>query len=179
MEKLQLLKESDYIELVTLFAEKYIADDEYNDSGIISDIIDQYELWAKSIMESKEEKIRECIDDIKGLDNDPKMKQAVSNLISLIKEWDVYAQPLQVTLASRGIEDRNSRDIAIYIRDLAIYLHNEKGKTALSIEITEVLKMHFAEVQLPVDLESDLNTLNQVQDEINREEEIKREGIKR
>ena len=178
-EKLQLLQESEYIELVTLFAEKYIANDEYNDSGIISDIIDQYEIWAKSIMESKEEKIRECIDIIKKLDNDSKMKQAVSSLIALIKEWDVYAQPLQVTFASRGIEDRNSRDIAIDIRDLAIYLHNKKGKTALSIEITEVLKLHFAEVQLPVDLESDLNTLNQVQDEINREKEIKREGIKR
>ena len=178
-EKLQLLQESDYIELVTLFAEKYIADNEYNDSGIISDIIDQYEIWAKSIMESKEEKIREGIDDIKELDNESKMKQAVSNLIALIKEWDMYAQPLQVTLASRGIEDRDSRDIAIDIRDLAIYLHNEKGKTALSIEITEALKVYFAELSEVLEVVSkDSETLQRLQCE-KEEFELKKKQNKR
>jgi len=178
-EKLQLLQESEYIELVTLFAEKYIADDEYNDSGIISDIIDQYELWAKSIMESKEEKIRECIDSIKKLDNDSKMKQAVSNLIALIKEWDMYAQPLQVTLVSRGINDRISRDIAIDIRDLAIYLHNEKGKTALSLEITEALKVYFAELSEVLEVvNKDAETLQRLQSE-KEEFELKKKQNKR
>ena len=178
-EKLQSLSESDYVELVTLFAEKYIADDEYNDSGIISDIIDQYEIWAKSIMESKEEKIRECIDSIKKIDNDSKMKQAVSNLIALIKEWDMYAQPLQVTLTSRGVEDRNSRDIAIDIRDLAIYLHNEKGETALSLEITEALKVYFAELSEVLEVVSkDSETLQRLQKE-KEEFELKKKQNKR
>ena len=162
--KLQLLKEPDYIELVTLFAEKYIASYEYNDSGIISDIIDQYELWAKSIIDTKEEQIRDCIEKIKSLNKDDLVfENAIDMIIVLIKEWKKYVLPLQVNKAFKGIDDRISLDFAMEIRDLAIYLHNEKDKTTLSLKISTTLRECFSEQTSINDLiDNDIKTLRKL-----------------
>lgn len=182
-EKLQLLNKADYIELITFFAEKYIANDEYDESGIITDIIDQYEIWAKSVMETKEDEIRDCIDIIKKSDNDSELEHRVSVLVEWIKEWDKYAQPIQVTLAFRGNEDETSRDIAIAIRDLAVYLHNEKGRTELSLKLVKALKFYFAELSEVYDAvskdEEKLEKMQEEKEEFKRKKEQNRRADKK
>jgi len=144
--KIDSLNKEDYVQLVTIISEKCIFDENYDDGIILLDIIDQYEIWSKSLMDEKEEKIRECIEFIKSIGDDAKITQSVEQLIVLVKEWDMYAQPLQVSMAAKGMEDKVSRDMAIDIRNLAIYLHNEKKKTALSLKIIEALRVYFAEL---------------------------------
>lgn len=164
LDKVENISKENYVELATMISEKCIADDNYEDGIVISDVINQYEIWAKSLMDTKEDDIRNCINSIREMDSDIKLKPLVKNLISLIKEWDMYAQPIQVNMAIKGIEDSVSRDIAIDIRDLAIYLHNEKGKTELSLEITEALKLYFAELAEVLEVVSeDAETLKRLQ----------------
>lgn len=165
-EKLQTLREMDYMSMVTVFAESYIADAEFEDSGIISDVIDQYELWAKAAMDKREDAVRDCVELIKNLSEYQKREEMVDILIKRIGEWDRYAQPLQVCLSARGMEDRISRNLVTDIRDLAIYLHNEKGETDLALKITKSLKKYFAELSEVLELiEEDEETLQRLKTE--------------
>ena len=54
-EKLESFSTADYIELVTIMAEKCIADRAYGDGVVIGDVIDNYEIRMKSAIDEKEE----------------------------------------------------------------------------------------------------------------------------
>ncbi len=162
-QKLQSLKEIEYIEVITIFAKKYLTDETYCDSGILSDCLDQYELWVKSKLDAREDQIRKQCAKIRILNGAAKLKKAVDDLIALLKTWNLYARPLQIHLITKGLEDPNSRKLAVELQNIAVYLHNERNLTALSLQITETLKDCFA--QLPDVLESllrDIETLREI-----------------
>ncbi len=176
-DKIKTLEEEKYVELVTLFAEKYIMNDSFADSGIISDVIDQYEIWAKVVMETKEAEIRSLIESIKKLDI-VYVAEEVKKLIALVTDWDKYAQPIQVNAAVKGIEDVNSRNLAIALRELAVYLHNEKNATDLALMITEALKVYFAELaEVLVVVSKDVDALEKMQQQKEEDEKIEKETL--
>ena len=145
-EKMQLLQKTDYIKLITLFAEKYIANEKYNDSGIISDIIDQYEIWAKSPMDNAEKKIRDSIEKINNPDNVLNIQALVAELIDLLKRWSIYARPIMLSAVSQGIENNDIKRLALDIRNCAIDLHNIKKQTSSSLKIINVIKDCFSSI---------------------------------
>ena len=62
-----------------MLAEKCIADDDYNDGVILSDVIDQYEVRMQSALEESTDEIEKHIERIKSLAND----EAVSSNMPL------------------------------------------------------------------------------------------------
>ena len=162
-EKTQELSENDYIEFVTMIAENCIAADFYEDGIIISDIIDQYEIKMQSTIDEASEKILSHIEKIKTMVYDEGIEANLTGLISRVKKWDVLVQPLQLNSQARGVVHKESRNIGGEIRELSLWLHNEKGLSELALKLVEAMIPVFAELtDLAEMFESDSDALTNI-----------------
>lgn len=160
-EKLDVLDEESYIELVTMLAEKCIAQEDYDDGVILSDIIDQYELKLQSKIEALSSEIYNHIERIKKLSESTGIEANLTGLLRRIKQWDTLVQPLQLKSQASGLPHENSEKLGFALRDLAIYLHNEKGMTNEALKFVEEMQDVFAEIGTLSDLfESDSDILS-------------------
>lgn len=80
-EKLSALDDNSYVNLINVIADKCIANKNYNDGAILSDLIDQYEVKVQSELEQKKQKIEESIYYIEHVNDDIAIKREdVDNL---------------------------------------------------------------------------------------------------
>lgn len=143
---LETLTNADYIELVSMIAEKCIADENYEDGVIIGDVIDQYEVRMKSAIDDKMEAALALIGKVNANTNKPVIDLTVKNLISTLKEFDKYAQPLQVKSSMDGADHEQSLHLARECREFAIELHNEYDCTDASFKLILALREIFPEL---------------------------------
>ena len=142
-EKLESFSTADYIELVTIMAEKCIADRAYDDGVVIGDVIDNYEIRMKSAIDEKEEAILSLIAKIDDKTNKPLIDLTINNIVAGLKDFNVYANPLQIKSASGGTEHEQSLHIARECRELAIKLHNNLDCSDASFKLIHALKEVF------------------------------------
>lgn len=73
----------------------------------------------------------------------------VGEIERALRAWDVLAQPIQVSLASRGMSHPPSDEIMRDTRNLAVFLINEHGVVFLEVarSLTETLRKVFAEME--------------------------------
>lgn len=160
-EKLSILNQDTYIELVTMLAEKCIADSDYNDGIILSDVIDQYEVRMQSALEESTDEIEKHIERIKCLTSDKAVTCNIDSLIRRIKQWDILAQPLQLRSQASGMPHQNSEQLGTKLRNFALYLHNERLLTKDALTLINAMKSVFAELgELSDLLEADSRALN-------------------
>lgn len=180
-DRLSPMNQEAYVELVTMLAEKCIADGDYNDGVVLSDIIDQYEIRMQSTLEKSAADIKEHIERIKQLTNssvfrseelrDATVSDSISELIEQVKKWDVLAQPLQIKSQASGMPHRNSESLGRDLRNLALFLHNEKGNTQKALDLVNAMQDVFAELGSISDLfDTDAEALS---DLLQGEEEAK------
>lgn len=143
---LETLTNADYIELVSMIAEKCIADENYEDGAIIGDVIDQYEVRMKSAIDDKMEAALALIGKVNANTNKPVIDLTVKNLISTLKEFDKYAQPLQIKSSKAGADHEQSLHLARESREFAIELHNEYDCTDASFKLIRALREIFPEL---------------------------------
>jgi hypothetical protein len=89
------------------------------------------------------EKLRQAADAEKP---DSILSAMVNQLISVVKNWDTIAQPIQVSTKSRGLDHSDSLMVAGLVRGLAIHIYNKNSKLELSRQLTDMLQEVFAEV---------------------------------
>lgn len=160
-EKLSILDQDTYISFITHIAEKYIANDDFSDGVILSDVVDQYEVRLQSELESYTDAIEKLIEEIKQQEDSSSLSKEITTLIEKVQEWDKLAQPLQLKSQASGMPHENSEHMGSELRKLALYLHNEKEKTAEALTIVDAMKGVFAELGTLSDLfESDSDALN-------------------
>ena len=160
-DKLSSLDQNTYIELVTMLAEKCIADDEYDDGVVLSDVIDQYEVRMQSALEESTDEIEKHIERIKSLANDSAVSGNINSLIHRVEKWDILAQPLQLKSQASGMPHEISEHLGSELRNLALYLHNERGLTKEALSLVNAMKSVFAELGVLSDLfETDSDALN-------------------
>ena len=95
----------------------------------------------------------------------------VDELLQTVKDWDVIAQPIQLSKDRQGLRHNASHDVADRVRLLAIYLFNEYDKLNLSQQILNVLQEVFTEISaISERITADLETLNRIAER--REPEI-------
>ena len=170
-ERLSAIDQDSYIELVTMLAEKCIADEDYEDGVILADIVDQYEVRMQSQLEESTEEIESHIARIQQLVNDDAISENINSLIRRVQKWDKLAQPLQLKSQASGMPHEISEHLGQQLRGLALYLHNEKGETEEALTLVNAMKDVFAELDGLADLfDSDSDTLNDI---IHGEEEAK------
>jgi len=77
--------------------------------------------------------------------NVPVLERAVATLELTLTNWNRYAQPLQISAKSRGLQHEASQAMAIEVRELSVTLHNEYSAFGWAERITELLSTVFAE----------------------------------
>ncbi len=165
-DKLSSLEQDSYVELVTKLAEKSTEDYEYADGAILSDAIDQYEVRIQSKLEESTDEIEKSINNIKNLSDNSAISDSIYVLINKVKMWDILAQPLQLKSQASGMPHEISERLGIELRNLSIYLHNEKNLTKEALVLVNAMKDVFAELGvLAEQFESDSDTLNDLIDQ--------------
>ena len=159
-ERLSDVDQESYVELITMLAEKLVSND-YEDGIVLSDVIDQYEVRMQSQIEESTANVQQEIASIQEMANNDAIDQRINSLIHQVKEWDKLAQPLQLKSQACGLPHEISEHLGIQLRKLAVFLHNEKGKTKEALSLVEAMKDVFAELGGLSDLfESDSDALN-------------------
>ena len=134
---------------------------------LIDDLVDTYEVEAQDFLDREEGNIDSILAKIQERAEDGASDSAltplVEELIKVVKNWDVVAQPIQVSTKSRGLSHDSSTRVAHKVRDVAIQLFNQHDKLSLSQKITSMLQEVFAEVVAIADrTEEDAFTLDEI-----------------
>jgi hypothetical protein len=88
----------------------------------------------------------------------------VDKLNSVIRNWDRVAQPIQISMKSRGLEHEQSRRMALDVRSLGIDLFNDHKMLDQAERLTTLLKDVFAELPEVADrLEEDSVAIANIQ----------------
>lgn len=163
--KMQNLSEEDYIELITLLAEKCIADEDYEDGVVIADVVDQYELKMHSAIETATDEISAHLERIKRIANKEGIEANIPGLIRRLKKWDKLVQPLQLKSMASGAPHQVSERVGYDIRDLCLWLHNEQKMTEAALSLVNAVKDVFAEISSLSDVfDEDSKTLNRIKE---------------
>ena len=144
-------------------------------SILVEDTVDVYEKGAEAFLETEvknietqDKKIRIAVDEEVS---NTFLTSMVDELLQTIKDWDIIAQPIQLSKDRQGLRHNASHDVADSVRLLAIYLFNEYDKLNLSQQILNVLQEVFTEISaISERITADLETLNRIAER--REPEI-------
>lgn len=162
-EKLADLTDEDYIEFITMLAEKCVADEEYDDGIIISDVIDQYEVKIQHSIEAATEAIIDQIESIKALPNTEITDSSINELIQRVMRWDRFVQPMQLKSMASGVTHGSSEEIGREIHEFTVWLHNERDLSAMALYVLDAVRPLFAEIEdLSAVFESDKITLSNI-----------------
>ena len=91
---------------------------------------------------------------------------SVEQLEIWVRRWDVWAQPIQVSLASRGMSHSPSDEIMHEVRNLAVELFNKHGLLEAAQGLTKTLREVFAEMEPITEvLDKDMSALDGIAEE--------------
>lgn len=182
-ERLETLSEPDYVELVSMIAEKCIAEDTYSDGMVIGDVVDQYEVRMKSVIDEKMDAALSMIGKVDANTNKPVIDLTVKNLIGALKEFDKYAQPLQVKSSMDGSDHEQSLHLARECREFAIELHNEYENSDASFKLIHALREIFPELsefsEIIANDEKQITKIKKEKEQFKKDLEANRQANKR
>lgn len=117
---------------------------------LIDDLIDSFEVKAQAFFEKKEADIKALIEEIHAAADAESpgstLVPMVNQLIQVVIDWDIVAQPIQISTKSRGLNHDASYRIFGLVRELAVHLFNKHDKLYYSQQLTNMLQKVFAEV---------------------------------
>lgn len=146
---------------------------------LLDDLIDAYEVDAQKFLDEEEKAVKNLVERLRagaqrlidsGLQpNDSDLQPIVNELISALKQWDFYAQPIQVSARSRGLKHPASVDLGMFVRSLVVDLSNTYAKYDLSLQLARALQTVFAEVgEVAEKTAEDAKTLSEIESELKR-----------
>lgn len=115
---------------------------------LIDEVIDSYEVKIQSFLSSEADNVRTIVNNVMAAapSGEPAVNSLLDQLTELIQRWDNVAQPIQLSMMSRGVEHEMSQALAIELRGLAVDLANEYGMLDPADRITNLVKEVFAEL---------------------------------
>lgn len=164
---LKQLPPKEYVEAVTACVSRATEDGDEAGPILIGDLVDSYEVEVQPELREKEaiivdlvERARDAVD---SEEPDPVVGPMISQLIQSVREWDLIAQPIQISAKSRGLDHDASHRVAGVVRGLAIHVFNEHNKFEFSCQLTNMLQEVFAEVGQVAELTAeDADTLAEI-----------------
>lgn len=163
LKRLNNLDTKHLIDIMTRIVDEETANGEIQASPMIEDLVDDYKLHTQNFLEQEFEKIKKLIEVIRGRSDEGKdsISALIDKLLQITQNWDNVAQPIQLSMKSRGLDEPLSTQVANTIRSLSIDLTNDYGYVELSQRISESLKELFAELPEIVEkVEEDIDTLD-------------------
>ena len=125
---------------------------------LVYDIVDSYELEVQKTLATERDNLLSLIDQLESIaesgSTEYDLNRLVEKIEKVVRDWDLMAQPLQVSTKSLGKGHDQSEEIAEKIRSLLLRLNNEFGLIDIATKLTQVLQEVFAEVDRVVEYTS-------------------------
>ena len=134
-------------------------------STFLDELVDIYEEETKGFLEDEIEKISKLLDNIRSVANlgTVASSSVISKLEEAAKNWIKVAEPIQLSLKSRGIEHDLSNRIAYQIRQLSVDLLNDHGMLDKAAQINALLQNWFAYVpEVAARLDEDADAIRHI-----------------
>lgn len=115
---------------------------------LIDNLVDSYEIETQGILEKEADNVHKLIKLAREQadSGEAAVKPYVDKIDAVARNWDMIAQPIQLSSKARGIDHSASRDLAFEIRSLAIDLFNKHDMLTQSQRLTSLIQELFSEV---------------------------------
>lgn len=145
---LNRLHPQDLLKAITSAVDGATCGGEVHAPELIDELVDSYAIEVQSVLEKESENVRRLIQSArKSIESgEAATKNFVEKIEMVARNWDKFAQPIQLSAMARGIDHEPSREIAYSIRSLAIDLFNDHDMIALSQRLTTLVQDLFAEL---------------------------------
>ena len=138
------------VEVVTKIVEDATNFGEKHGPILVDDLIDAYEVHAQEFLEKEESNIELLVERLaeaaEANISDSELSSIVNDLIRIVENWDMIAQPIQISARSRGLDHDASTRVAHLVRGIAVDLYNTHGKLDYAQQLINMLQEVFAEV---------------------------------
>lgn len=129
---------------------------------LVDEVVDSYEVETQGFMQKEAENISKLLnaarDCAKG--GEAIIDALIEKLNQVVRNWNMVAYPIQLSMKARGIEHQASAQMARKIRQLALDLWNSHGMLSQSQRITSLLQERFSELpELSETLEQDASAI--------------------
>lgn len=149
-------------------------DGEEQGPALVDDLADAYELETQGFLHQEAENIATLIDNVRKAAQQGQSAVApiMDKLERVARNWDRVAQPIQLSAKSRGLQHRQSKDVAYALRSLGVDLNNDHGMLDQAHRMTVLLQELFAELPDVVErLEGDAEAIAELRSQALAEEQ--------
>ncbi|HKY97277.1 MAG TPA: hypothetical protein VJL35_05425 [Gemmatimonadaceae bacterium] len=145
---LNRLPSKQIVEVVTELVDDATIGGDFHAPQLIDELVDNYELEARAFLDSEAVNVYRLLDLIREIAprGEAAVIPSVVELERVVQNWDIVAQPIQLSAKARGIAHQPSRQLAFKVRSLAIDLWNDHKLLNISRRLTSMLGEVFAEV---------------------------------
>jgi hypothetical protein len=164
-EALNRLPPEALLEAVTAAVDGATCGGEDHAPELIDELVDGYAIEVQSVLEKEAETAKKLIESVRraASGGESATVPLVEKLERVARNWDRFAQPIQLSAKARGIEHEASNTLAYSIRSLAIDLFNEHDQINPSRKLTKLLGEIFSELpEFAERVEQDADTLSDI-----------------
>jgi hypothetical protein len=149
--------------------------------ALIDDLADAYELETQGFLQQEADNIAVLIESVRNAA--PHGQSAVAPIMDKLervaRNWDCVAQPIQLSAKSRGLQHRQSKEVAYSLRSLGIDLNNDHGMLDQAHRMTALLQELFAELPEFVErLEGDAEVIAELRSQALAEEKSQAQWVR-
>ena len=149
-ESLNDLPSKELLELMLFIVARSTEDGNKHGFIIIDDLVDGYEIEVQEFIETEGNNIGSLIASVRDAlakkSKETYVEKLITQLITVVRNWQSVARPIQLNTKSRGGEHGKSYEIASSIRSLAIDLYNDYDQIEMSTNLIETIKSIFTDV---------------------------------
>lgn len=134
-------------------------------------ITEHYDTWVIPKLRDFEDKIDNLI--AKTQKNKKSYKKTMPEIITLLHQWNEYAQPSRLIFHSKGLDEQRSKKIFQTVRDLSLWLANERQEHNASLALSKEFKKIFSQLPSVSNmLDEDIGTLEDLIEQGKAQEDI-------
>ncbi|HYI01811.1 hypothetical protein [Hyalangium sp.] len=156
---LEVLPPLELVSLVTVVVTEATARGTRPAPGLIDDMVDAYEVEAQRFLDAEARNVELLVEAVRRsvAKQLPRafLKRLLSRIEDVVTNWDMVAQPVQLSSMSRGLDHALSHRVALAVRELALELYNAHGLLEESKLLTALLQDAFGEVPRVAEVTSD------------------------
>lgn len=144
-----------------------IVEDLMSETGPARDFLDEvgnhYDSWSAPRLREIKDKIDVNVELLRA---EPEATTPVSLIEELLDEWDEYSQPCQLLEEAKGLDERRSKELSDELRELCLWLSNEKNVHDAALRISKALVKTFPELpSVMIQSSDDIDALETLVDE--------------
>lgn len=157
-------------QIFTKIVESYV-EQEREIRDFLEDVAERFDSWSVPILRDYEEKIDQISTEMK--ESSEPLESKINELTTFLKEWDDYSQPRQLIFQAKGLDEPRAKNLYPKMRDICLWLSNEKDEHELSLEFAKSLNEVFPELRSVADqIGDDIQSLENLVEQANADKDF-------